>query len=360
MRITDIQVHLISMPAGPAFRWRDGLPGSDPDGTGAVLRIVTDDGHDGLAFTSRGVIVQDLVERRIRKDLVGQDPLQKEWLWHRIWELDRIEEFPIYVLGLIDVALWDLTGKVADLPVYQLLGGFRTSIPAYASTVTFGSIQEYLDVADQCIELGYPAIKLHAWGDARRDAKLCLALREHVGDELPLMYDGSAGFDLPDAIYLGHALADAGYLWYEEPMREFSITAYKWLGAAVRVPLLVAETSDGAHMNTADFIASGCASFVRTSAGLKGGLTGGLRIAHLADSFRLRAEVHGDGLVNRHLCMAIPNTTYYESLVRTNPVVRAPEIDAQGLVNAPTGPGIGWEATWDRPPWEGGSAQDAS
>ncbi|MDB5074500.1 MAG: racemase [Chloroflexi bacterium] len=360
MRITDIQVHLISMPAGPAFRWRDGLPGSDPDGTGAVLRIVTDDGHDGLAFTSRGVIVQDLVERRIRKDLVGQDPLQKEWLWHRIWELDRIEEFPIYVLGLIDVALWDLTGKVADLPVYQLLGGFRTSIPAYASTVTFGSIQEYLDVADQCIELGYPAIKLHAWGDARRDAKLCLALREHVGDELPLMYDGSAGFDLPDAIYLGHALADAGYLWYEEPMREFSITAYKWLGAAVRVPLLVAETSDGAHMNTADFIASGCASFVRTSAGLKGGLTGGLRIAHLADSFRLRAEVHGDGLVNRHLCMAIPNTTYYESLVRTNPVVRAPEIDAQGLVHAPTGPGIGWEATWDRPPWEGGSAQDAS
>src|SRR4030088_3070561 len=112
MRITDIQVHLISMPAGPAFRWRDGLPGSDPDGTGAVLRIVSDDGHDGLAFTSRGVIVQDLVERRIRKDLVGQDPLQKEWLWHRIWELDRIEEFPIYVLGLIDVALWDLTGKV--------------------------------------------------------------------------------------------------------------------------------------------------------------------------------------------------------------------------------------------------------
>ena len=85
------------------------------------------------------------------------------------------------------------------------------------------------------------------------------------------MYDGSAGFDLPDAVYLGRALADTGYLWYEEPMREFSVTAYKWLAERVDVPLLVAETSDGVHMNTADFIASGCASYVRTSANHGGG-----------------------------------------------------------------------------------------
>ena len=177
-------------------------------------------------------------------------------------------------------------------------------------------------MADQCLALGYPAIKLHAWGDARRDAALCQAVRTHVGDAVPLMYDGSAGFDLPDAVYVGHALAEAGYLWYEEPMREFSITAYRRLAEMVRIPLLVAETSDGAHMNVADFITAGCATYVRTSAGFKGGITGAMRIAHLADAFRLRAEVHGGGLVHAHLCMAIPNTTYYESLVMVNPVVR--------------------------------------
>ena len=344
MRITDVQIQLVDRPAGPPFRWRAGLPGSDPTTTGAVLRIMTDMGIDGLAHTRRGVIVKDLVERRLRDELIGQDPLQKEWLWHRIWELDRIEEFPLYALGLIDIALWDITGKAAGLPVYQLLGGFRDRIPTYASTVTFASTEEYLDVADQCLGLGYPAIKLHAWGDARRDAALCQALRARVGPDVPLMYDGSAGFDLPDAIYLGHALAEAGYLWYEEPMREFSISAYKQLAAAVRVPLLVAETSDGAHMNTADFIVSGCATFVRTSAGLKGGLTGAMRIAHLADAFRLRAEVHGGGIVNTHLCMAISNTTYYESLVTTNPVAREPAVDEHGLVQAPTAPGIGYES----------------
>ncbi|WP_420112882.1 enolase C-terminal domain-like protein, partial [Pseudactinotalea sp.] len=161
----------------------------------------------------------------------------------------------------------------------------------------------------------------------------------------------SAGFDLPDAMRVGRALAEAHYLWYEEPMREFSVSAYRALGEHVGVPLLVAETSDGVHMNAADFIASGCATFgVRASARLRGGVTGSLRIAHLADAFRLRAEVHGDDLANQHLCMAISNTTYYESLVRTTTVRRAPEIDSSGYLRAPEGPGIGLPANLALPP----------
>jgi L-alanine-DL-glutamate epimerase-like enolase superfamily enzyme len=280
----------------------------------------------------------------LRDELVGCDALQREWLWHRLWEVDRTEELPLYTLGLVDIALWDLAGRVANQPTWQILGGYRRSIPAYASTVTFPTLEDYLDVATQCLGLGYPAIKLHAWGDARDDARLCTAVREHVGADVALMYDGSAAFDLPDAVYLGDALADAGYLWYEEPIREFNITAYKWLGERVRVPLCVAETSDGAHLNTADFIASGAASFVRTGAELRGGITGAMRTAHLADAFRLRAEVHGMGNYSQHLCMAISNTTYYESLITSTNVTREPVVDAYGLVHAPAGIGLGLPA----------------
>jgi L-alanine-DL-glutamate epimerase-like enolase superfamily enzyme len=346
VKISRVEVERFRMPGRtPPFVWRAGLPGSEPELEGGLLRISTDEGVEGLAQSRRGVILEDLVNRRLRDELIGEDPFRREWLWHRIWELDRIEEFPIYILGLVDIALHDLAGKALGVPVYEMLGGFRTEIPAYASTVTFSTIEEYLDVADQCLEIGYRAIKLHAWGDARRDAELALALREHVGDAVDLMYDGSAGFDLPDAVYLGRALAEARYRWYEEPMREFNVTAYKWLAERVDVPLLVAETADGAHMNTADFIASGCATYVRASAGLKGGITGALRIAHTADSFRLRAEVHGGGMANTHLCMVIPNTTYYESLVMENPVVSDPMVDSQGLVHAPTEPGLGSSAS---------------
>lgn len=342
MKISAVEVDLIESPAYPKFQWRKGLPGSEPEYISAVLRIRTDEGVFGEAHVRRGVITKDLVDRRIREELVGQDPLMREYLWHRVWELDRIEEFPIYVLGLVDVALWDLAGKAANLPVWKLLGGFREKIPAYASTVTYGSVEEYLDIADQCLSAGYPAIKLHAWGDARLDADLSMRLREHVGDDVPLMYDGSAAFDLPDSIFLGHALSDAGFLWYEEPMREFGVTPYKWLAEKVKVPLLVAETSDGAHMNTGDFLASGCAAFVRTSAALKGGVTGAMRIAHLASAYQVRAEVHGPSVVNQHLCMAIPNTTYYEALVMGNPIRNNPEVGSDGMVRAPMTPGFGY------------------
>lgn len=347
MRITKVESFNVFVPgANPPFIWRDGLRGSPPDREVGVIRLRTDEGVDGVAIAPRrgsGPVVADVVEHVLRNELIGADPLQREWLWHRMWELDRTEEFPLWLLGLVDTALWDLAGRYYDAPTWEVIGGFRREIPAYASTTTFSSVAEYLDVTTQCIELGYPALKLHAWGDPRRDAELCTAVREHVGDAFPLMYDGSAGFDLPDAVYVGDALAAAGYLWYEEPIREFSITSYQWLAQRVRVPLNIAETSDGAHMNTADFIASGSASYVRTSTELRGGFTGAMRIAHLADSYRLRAEPHGPTMYARHLCMAIPNCTYYESLVTSNPVKREVGVSATGMVAAPIGPGVGLE-----------------
>jgi len=354
MRITHVETHRVRIPAAtPPFQWRAGLDGSPGDDEGAVLHLRTDEGVDGVALLKRpgsAPLLEQAVERHFRGELVGKDPLDRELLWHRAWEIDRIHELPLPLLGIMDVALWDLAARAAGLPLWQLLGGARHAIPAYASTTTFASVEEYLDVADQCLELGYPALKLHAWGDAGRDARLCEALREHVGDDVPLMYDGSAGFDLPDAIHVGRAMSANGYLWYEEPMREFSVHAYRQLAGAVDVPLLVAETSDGAHMNTADFIVAGTATFgVRTDTVLKGGITGSMRIAHLADAFRLRTEVHGSDAPNRHLCMAIPNTTYYESLVTSTSVVRERHVDADGLVHAPAGPGIGLPADLEYP-----------
>lgn len=342
MRITSVDVKLIDMPAvSPAFRWRNGLPGSEPDHVSALLRICTDEGIEGSAWCERGLILDDLVTRRIRSALIGADPLRREQLWHDLWEIDRIEEMPIYVQGVVDTALWDLAGHAAGLPVHKLAGSYRDRIPAYASTSTFGSIEEYLEVADQSLELGYHAIKLHAWGDARRDADLIGRLRDHVGGGVPLMFDGSAGYDLADAVYVGQACSDAGYLWYEEPMREFGITPYRWLSERVDVPLLVGETSDGAHFNMADWIRSGCATFVRTSSAFKAGFTGALRIAHLAEAFGLRAEVHGGGIVHAHLALTIPNTTYYESLVTSNPVRRERLVDADGYVTTSDAPGFG-------------------
>ncbi|MGB3306071.1 MAG: enolase C-terminal domain-like protein [Thermomicrobiales bacterium] len=344
MKITAVDVQVRVTPIVDQFVWRKGLPGSGTESETIELTIRTDEGITGVAYSSHGTIMKDIVDRRLREELIGADPLMKEHLFHRILELDRLEEIPIYGLGLVDIALWDLTAKIAGLPLYKLIGGYRDRIPAYASTVTYATIEEFLEIADQCLEAGFRAIKLHAWGDARKDAQLGQALRAHVGPDIDLMYDGSAGFDLVDAIYLGRALGEAGFLWYEEPMREFSIGAYQRLREKVDIPLLSGETSDGAHYNIADFIEQKAADLVRTSTHYKGGVTGALRIAHLAESFHMRAEVHGGGAPNLHIACAIPNTTYYESLVKTNPIKVEAGIGPDGCISPPDVPGIGWDA----------------
>ena len=187
----------------------------------------------------------DVVDRILREELVGERADHREWLWHRLWELDRTEEFPIWVFGIVDVALWDLEGHVLDVPAHRLLGTYRDEIPAYASLSTFLTTEEYLDVVDQCLELGYSAIKLHAWGDARADAELCRRCGLTLVTESISCTTGRRRSTCPTRSIVGRALSDTGYLWYEEPMLEFNITAYKWLAERVNVPLLVAETSDG-------------------------------------------------------------------------------------------------------------------
>ena len=180
VRITHVESFKVFAPGvRPNFAWREGLRGGPVDGLVAVLCLRTDDGVAGVAATQyRGsaLVFEDLVGRVLREELVGTDPLERERIWHRMWELDRTEEFPIWLIGLVDCALWDLAGRLYGSPTWEVLGGFRREIPAYASTSTFASVGEYLEVVTQCIELGYPAIKLHAWGDARRDAALCAAV----------------------------------------------------------------------------------------------------------------------------------------------------------------------------------------
>jgi L-alanine-DL-glutamate epimerase-like enolase superfamily enzyme len=112
MKITNVTVVLVERPGfSPAFVWRKNIPGSDGRTTGAWLVIETDAGITGFAPAGRGVIFNDYVDRRFRDELIGQDPLQREYLWERLWELDRIERFPAGLIGIIDVALWDIGGK---------------------------------------------------------------------------------------------------------------------------------------------------------------------------------------------------------------------------------------------------------
>ena len=337
-----------------AYNWRDGLSGG-PGGKvrQALLRVKTDTDIDGVVWLKNETISEDVVQRCIARRFTGHDPLMREQLWSEMWELDRLEELPMYALGYLDVAVWDIAAKSAEMPLFKLLGGHKSRAKAYASTVTMDSIDDYLHLADRCLEKGYKAIKLHVWGRVSDDIRLVRKLRRHVGDDIELMLDGSAGYTLEESISLGRAMEECSYLWLEEPMREFSLYAYERLCHTLDIAILAAECTDGCHFNAAEWLRHGACDRLRTSWFFKGGFTGALKVANLAESFQIQTDVHGSGPASLHLVCALPNSLYYEILVPEevlpDATLRGPILpDSNGWVSPTDEPGIGWEPDPDK------------
>ncbi len=339
MKITGFEIEHYESETIP-YAWRDGLTG----GAGGtvrqpLLRVTTDAGIDGIVWLRNDAISKDLVDRCLASRFVGADPLMREKLWYEMWEVDRLEEFPMYALGYLDVAVWDIAAKAA---------GHKARAKAYASTVTGESLDDYLRLADRCLEKGYKAIKLHVWGRIKDDIALVRKLRDHVGSEIELMLDGSAGYNLEESIQLGRAMEESDYLWLEEPMREFNLYAYERLCETLDIAVLAAECTDGCHFNAAEWLRHSACDRLRTSWFYKGGFTGALKVASLAESFQVQADVHGCGPGALALVCALPNSFYYESLVPEevlpDATLRGTILpDGDGWVYPSEEPGVGWD-----------------
>ena len=356
MKITGFTCWLVETDPGPKFIWRNGLPGSHGDvrpgrkPRKAIVRMDTDEGISGALEFRPGEILFDMVDRRFHH-FIGENPLLTERIWNLVWEVDRIEEFPMRPIGVLDILCWDVKSRRAQMPVYQMLGGNDRHIPAYASTVTWPTEAEYERNIKLCADVGFTAFKLHAWGEVKRDISLIRALRRWVGPGVDLMFDGSAGWDYVDSLEVGLALQDEGYMWYEEPMREFHLGSYAKLCDKLTIPVLAAETSDGAHWNIASWIEAKALDMTRIGAYDKCGITGSMKIAAMSESFGMRTQVHGMGLENAQLCAAISINDYYEQIVIGEAHIRGlatqpslPIVD--GVLTVSDEPGMGYRYNW--------------
>jgi L-alanine-DL-glutamate epimerase-like enolase superfamily enzyme len=332
--------------------------------TGFVLEIRTDAGIVGEYTWTTGINghAADHI-RSVAPWLIGQNALERERIWN---ELRRVwRKYDQLGLGPLDCALWDAAGKTYGAPLWELLGGYRTRLPAYASTLfgddagigPLGTPAKYAEFAKHCVSLGYRAIKIHGWndGDIRREIDLVFAVREAVGPDVALMLDPSGAYrTFGDILSVGRALDEAHFYWYEDPGMEggTSAFAYRKLREMLATPFLQGEHIRGlqAHM---DNVLDGGTDFMRADAGLDGGVTGVLKIAHAAESLGIDVELHATSPVHRHLMSSLRNSNFYEmglvapSLDAITPPFfaeyadRLDEIDADGTVGVPDGPGLG-------------------
>ncbi|MEH7249038.1 enolase C-terminal domain-like protein [Neobacillus niacini] len=361
MKITDVQILFYTRPM-PDIQYAEDIPASySGDVEVYVVKILTDEGIEGygggIGYTRTGRATAEVIRQVIKPNIIGEDPLNREKIWQKLWRIDRLAFMPQTAIGPIDVALWDLAGKIANLPIYKLLGAYRDKLPAYASGQTLPSIEAYAEQAIKAKESGYTAYKLHPFGDPAKDIAAAAAVREAVGDNFVLMLDAVASYDYTSALQVGRSLEQLKYHWFEEPLRDVDIHGYRKLAQDLDIPIAGVEVLSGSLYTTPEYIVTNAVDIVRSDVTFKGGLTPLMKTAHLAEAFGMRCEIHCVGgmelmeIANLHAACAIKNCYYHEILVPEDVirygVCEQIKIDKEGQVHAPQGPGLGVELDWE-------------
>jgi L-alanine-DL-glutamate epimerase-like enolase superfamily enzyme len=301
--------------------------------------------------------------------LIGRDPHRREEIFQDFTRKHRKQDKMGH--GPIDICLWDLAGKELNMPIYKMLGGFRTELPVYASTL-FGdrngglsSPTDYADYAQYCAGLGYAGFKVHTWTtcEVAEESLNLRTIAARVGNKMKIMIDCSSQLKtFAEALDVGRVCDEIGAMWYEDPYMPSSESrlAHRKLRQMLKTPLLITEHVRGLQAK-ADFALADATDFLRVDPEYDQGITGAMKTAHLAEALGLDIEVHGCGPAHRHCMAAIPNTNLYE-LIMAHPKVKnnlvppvyangyTDEIDAissNGTFSVPEGHGLGVTYDWD-------------
>lgn len=374
MKITQVDVRVFSYPTRRAVDSAGHAhPGDETLARMAMLLIRTEDGGEGYAFGAPELIRPHVMDSFVRKVLIGQNAMDREKIWQDLahWQRGSAQQLTDRALALVEQALWDWLGRHFKQPVYKLLGGYRDKVLAYGSTMCgddmpdgLSTPEEYGQFAEKLVQRGYKAIKLHTWmppisfaPDARMDVRACAAVREAVGPDIALMLDGYHWYSRTDALYIGRELEKLNFAWFEEPMMEESTESYAWLAANLDIPVLGPESLGGKHLSRASWVTNKACDILRAGVAGVGGIGPCMKVAHLAESFGMNCEIHGNGAPNLAVVGAIMNCDWYERGL-LHPFLEYDDVpaylnsivdpmDRDGYVHLPQRPGLGEDINFD-------------
>jgi len=263
--------------------------------------------------------------------------------------------------SIIDVCLWDILGKAVNRPIYQLLGGTKTRVMAYASSQHLPYVEDYAPDVLRAKAAGIRGYKIHPGGGQSANAKPRASyvghmeeirqVRKAVGDDYPLMFDPVQGYNVFSALRVGRLLEDQGYIAFEDPIPTTDIEGLIELARALDVPLNIGEFIMSIN-GFADYIKRDALDIVRFIADNIGGITGGLRVCQLAAAFGMECQPHNWGnvmdlAVHFQLELASNNSNWFEMpwpMEYADRVYHKDKfrIDQDGYIHAPTEPGLGY------------------
>ncbi len=357
MKITDVKtIRLRAMiPSECQVFSRSGVRNTRST---TLVQVETDEGISGIGSCSgNGELIEVSVGRVLKPFLIGMDPIEIDEIWDRAYVRGGHKEFGTRGIGVvamsgIDVALWDILGKLRGVPLYQLLGGkCRDNVPVYATALYPEEPSEVAKRARRFADQGFHGVKIKVGFDLDQDIRIVRAVREELGREFVIMTDANQGYSLDVALKASDAFADCGAYWLEEPLFVEDIDGHATLREKGRTPIAVGENL---HMSYAfeNFIERGAVDFVQPDVARAGGITEIRKISALAAKHNVPVSFHtwGDGVAlaaSVHLSAALKDCIVMEFDYTYNPLreelLREPLKVENGYVIPPEKPGLGIE-----------------
>ncbi len=327
MKITAVET--VQLPAHPRHIW---------------VLIHTDEGITGIGEgTDKVELTKVAVHNFCAEIIIGQNPLQNEKLWATMYDSANYTGYmgaEMRAMGTIDMALWDIKGKAANMPVYDLLGGkTQESLRIYNTCISYGDIRDREmfmndagNLAKDLLNDGIKAMKIWPLDSfstryngqyiSREDIRKGLSpfkkIREAVGDKMEIAFEGHSRWNVPMAVRIAEELEQYDPMWYEDPISVDNITSYANLRKKTKLPILASERLATKYQFRELFEKDAC-DITMFDVSYVGGITEGKKIAAMAEAYHLPVTTHNCGspvmsMVVAHLMSSCPNNIGIETV----------------------------------------------
>ncbi len=349
VRITGLETEVSERRAGGPPHY-DAIHKLGVEGGSVAVRVLTDGGVTGWATSSFGMIagaprvLQSILENEIKPVIVGKDPAFPKRIRADLWsalEYHGVQGVVQFAMAAVDIAVWDIIGKLAGMPVYKLLGGYRERMPVYSMCGWYydqdNDLAQYRKSVTTAVQQGYNGVKIKVGrGSLDDDRRRIRAAREIVGDSRRIMVDGNQVFDRNEALRRGRVYQEMGCFWYEEPLPPHDMDGYAVLARELDIRIATGENLYTRYQFK-ELIERRGADVVQPDNRRAGGVTEWMEIAAIADAFGLQVASHGGGSTNLNMLCAMPNAIYMETSGPQRNMVNSevPAPEAPGMSSEP-------------------------
>ena len=334
-----------------------------PHRSAVLARVDTDEGLSGIGeaayFGGPPLITKMIIEKELREYLVGEDPLNIERLWEKMYQrtIKHGRKGAIIAsMSGIDIALWDIKARAAGMPLYQLLGGCYEQIRAYASAGFYAPGKGLKELAAEMasyVKEGFTAVKMKIGRlSPAEDIARVKAVREAIGNDIDLLVDGNNAYTSYQAIKIARKMEEYDIFWFEEPVPAEDIAGSAAVAAAIDTPLAAGE-NEFTRYGFRDLIINKALDIAQPDVTWCGGITEAKKIAAMASAWNITCVPHSFSsamalVANLHFSASIPNGLLQEfdrnyNPLRENLLQEPITINREGYIELTDRPGLGVE-----------------